>query len=63
MEEKVQKKYNYEVKMCELDYYIKMTNKHVFSSTNCNGAPSWNLNNLVSPFTSFLCALESGKTF
>lgn len=34
MEEKVKKKYNCEVEMCELDYYMKMTNKHVFSSTN-----------------------------
>lgn len=63
MDEKVQKKHNYEVNMCELDYYIKVTNKHVFNSTNYNRSPSWNLNNVASPFTSFLCDLKSGKTF
>jgi hypothetical protein len=31
---KGKKKYNCEVEICELSYYIKMTNKHVFSSTN-----------------------------
>jgi hypothetical protein len=51
------------VEICELSYYIKMTNKHVFSSTNWNRVPSWNLNNLTTPLTSFLCDLKSGKTF